>query len=510
MYAWWWACAVESDPGTTHSGPTGRPLVQILPADDDLPLVRILEVQADEPSEVEATWTDGEHTEHAVAAAALDHALPLLRLRADRRWEAEVTVRGPSGERHETLTFDVGPLPEPFPELLLHHSEAGRVAPGDTLFGADGGAHWSLVVDAGGEVVWAWRHPTRIMELQLTDEGVLLGVPERNGGPFEIDWAARYRRRFLPAAQADVDAIPVDVRLFHHDVQPMSDGRVLALTNDRIEAASFPVSYQTPTIVSEGEPVRVDRAIVVGPDGAVLESYPLDDHLPLSRIGYDALDGDVGGRNWTHANGVIEHGDALLISARNQDALVAVDRTTGTTRWILANPANWPPDREALRLQAVGPIRWPYHQHAPEWSGDEILVFDNGNHQASPWTGERNVPGSEVETRIAAFRIDEVAGTVAEAWSFTHPDHRYFCPYLGDADRLPGGTVLADYANVTKVDGAPTSELGRGASLVRLVEFQPETGEIVWDLEVRGHEGERGWSSFRAQRIDPDWVAGAW
>ncbi|MCA9492110.1 MAG: aryl-sulfate sulfotransferase, partial [Myxococcales bacterium] len=385
-----------------------------------------------------------------------------------------------------------------------------RASPGDTLFGADGDAHWSLVVDVDGEVVWAWRHDTRVMELQLTDEGVLLGVPERDGGPFEVDWTGRYRRRFLPADRADADAIPVDVRLFHHDAQPMSDGRVLALTNDRVEAPSYPVSYQSPTLVAEDEPVRLDRAIVVGPDGTVLESYPLDDHIPLTRIGYDSLDGEGRERNWTHTNGVIEHGDTLLISARNQDTLVAVDRLTGTTRWILANPANWPPDREALRLKASGEIRWPYHQHAPEWNGDEILVFDNGNHQASPWTGERDLPATEVETRVAAYTIDEDAGTVSEAWSFVHPDHRFFCPYLGDADRLPGGTVLADYANVTKVDGAPTADLGRGGSLARLVEFEPETGDVVWDLEVRGHLGEKGWSSFRAQRIATDWVAGAW
>ncbi|MCA9494952.1 MAG: hypothetical protein KC621_33725, partial [Myxococcales bacterium] len=154
MIVWWWACTGPSAP----TGPTtgGDAAIRVLPASEDLPLVRILEVHADEPSEVEVTWSDGEHTEHAVAPTATDHVLPLLRLRADRPWDVDVTVRGASGERHRHLTFDVGPLPEPFPELVVHTSDADRASPGDTLFGADGDAHWSLVVDVDGEVVWAW------------------------------------------------------------------------------------------------------------------------------------------------------------------------------------------------------------------------------------------------------------------------------------------------------------------------------------------------------------------
>ena len=47
-------------------------------------------------------------------------------------------------------------------------------------------------------------------------------------------------------------------------------------------------------------------------------------------------------------------------------------------------------------------------------------------------------------------------------WSFVHPDHRFFCPYLGDADRLPGG----QWATVKRT-GFVTGLLDNGALLVK-------------------------------------------
>jgi hypothetical protein len=190
-----------------------------------------------------------------------------------------------------------------------------------------------------------------------------------------------------------------------------------------------------------------------------------------------------------------------VVSVRHQDAVIELDRDTGALRWILANPANWSPELDALRLQPVGePFAWPYHQHAPVLDDDgRLLLFDNGNSRTSPFTGVPEPPLTDLYSRIVEYRIDEDARTVEQLWEFQHPDEQIWSGACGGAERQPvTGNVLSLWGYVTHVDGYP---FPGNAQSVRLIEFVPETGEVVLDLAFAA--GDASWHGYRAHRIPP-------
>ncbi len=512
------ACEPEPSGATPPPEPTPAPSPSpsptlaleavLLPENPDAPLVRELEVTTHLEAAARVTWSDGERVRTAESPPSTRHHLLLVRNRPDR--EITVTVELLRGQEavSEELSFTTPPLPEPFPDIDVLAAVPERLSPGDTLLGlSTPGTHYAVVVDAGGEVVWWLRTPLRFYELQVGADGLLLGTHEGLEGIEELDWTGRVHRAWRPAAHAVPPQIPVEVDNFHHDVQRLEDGRLVAMTYDVVVRPTYPVSYYDPTVVDTDVPVREDRVVVLDPaDGAITESYPLGPLLPPDRLGYGSLVLYGGERDWSHANGVEPFGPtgALLVSLRNQDALLAIDRTTGELRWVLGNPANWPPEWEAKRLQPVGaPFDWPYHQHAPEWSGDRVMVFDNGNERASPWTGEPRLSEDEAWSRVVEYRIDEAARTVEQAWAFEVPGSRLFSVFLGDADHLPNGDVLGLFGQVARAYGEPLETQGLGLHMARLVEFDPEAGELLWDLRFSSPVDEvgQGWNSFRAQRF---------
>ena len=130
-------------------------------------------------------------------------------------------------------------------------------------------------------------------------------------------------------------------------------------------------------------------------------------------------------------------------------------------------------------------------------------MFDNGNNQASPWTGQEKSPAAEVSSRIVEFHVDEVARTVEQTFSF-ELSPRVFSQSMGDADWLDNGNLLGCWAFVMDEDGAPITDMGRGQPSVRVVEVS-RAGEVVWDLDLWGELGEEApdWHSYRAERVIP-------
>lgn len=253
--------------------------------------------------------------------------------------------------------------------------------------------------------------------------------------------------------------------------------------------------------------VRVDRVVEFHPDGTVERTLALEEVLSLERLGYGSLGLVDGARDWSHANtaALSPSGDGLLLSARHQDAVFEVDRSTGALRWLLANPANWPPELEAKRLQPIGALSWPYHMHAPELEADgRLLLFDDGNFRASPWTGEPQLDAADTWSRVVEYQLDVEAGTVEQTWEFELPGARMYSGAEGDVDRMPlTGNVLSLWGFVSHVDGIALVDVGKGNRSVRLVEFEPATGEVVLHLEFSSDGAllPLGWDGYRAQRI---------
>jgi arylsulfate sulfotransferase len=492
------ACAPHPEPVDPPPSPRFSPAVtaSLAPVDDAVPLVRTLLVTCDVPCAVTATWADEARTRRATSPIAREHELALVGMRPATSYVASLVISDGEGAEADggEVAWTTDPLPPDFPDVEVRASDPARSEPGDVLLtlGSPSYPSFTVVLDATGAVVWLRRDPSKVLEARREPDGTLLGIVEPDR-IFSSTFAGETLHEWTTAA-AGLDG-------FHHEVRRASQGGILTLTHSPVLVTAYPTSYADPLAAADAD-VLVDRVVRLGDDGEVLADLDLGAILDLRRVGYLSLQVAEGGRDWGHANAVSEHASdgGLVVSLRHQDAVIEIDRDTGELRWILANPDNWAPGLDALRLRPVGePFAWPYHQHAPVIDGDRVLMFDNGNSRTSPWTGVPEPPITELYSRIVEYRIDEDARTVEQLWEFQHPDERLWSGACGGAEREPvTGNVLSLWGYVTHVDGVATPDLLQS---VRLIELVPDTGELI--TEIVFAEADASWHGYRAHRIPP-------
>jgi arylsulfate sulfotransferase len=479
------------------------------------PLQRTVRFRTDEPSS--ATWilASGEHRVSLGAPATRDHTTTFLGLRPDRVYLSTVELEGPSGRRTvrgpEVVT---GALPEAFPRIDTLAWDPARTEPGFTLINLtvplqdEDDVTFVVLLDDALEPVWFLQ--TGTVGYVRWDEGVW-GIQ----GGIGVHWRAdgTVDRRLMPS-NAPGALEEGDVRLgvesqLHYDLLPTGDDSFWTITFDSFEVDEYPLSVEEPEVVPNPQTLRDVVVAELGFDGTLRRTRRLSERLDTGRITFTSLDPSPDGLDWAHSNAVNHNPEGgLLISSRHQDAVVALDEQ-GDVQWILSNPQGWSPPFEALRLQPVGDVAWPYHQHAPHWGDDGVLVmFDNGNQRYTPYNPPEVPP--ESYTRVVGFRVDSEAMTVEEAWSYvdtvTGP---LYSQALGDADPQPlTGNVLATYSMLTEEAGVANVDAGMGDLVVRLIEFEPGSLQAVLDLrfstDLDVHP--RGVRSFRSDRVPVDQV----
>ena len=149
--------------------------------------------------------------------------------------------------------------------------------------------------------------------------------------------------------ELEPDAIPVDTDSFHHEVYELPDGDAadfLVLSSELRTLPDYPLNETSPTQTESEARVMGDVIVAFRRDGTVVQEWKVLDILDPYRISHDSLDpewqlvydGDT--RDWSHGNAVIlDPTDGnLIVSLRNQDAVVKIDRETGELVWILGAP----------------------------------------------------------------------------------------------------------------------------------------------------------------------------
>ena len=99
--------------------------------------------------------------------------------------------------------------------------------------------------------------------------------------------------------------------------------------------------------------------------------------------------------------------------------------------------------------------------------------------------------------------VDVASGVARQTWSsYATATGPLYADAVGDADPLPGGTVLLTYGTLRNEDGLHP-DATPGPSFARLVEVDERTDEVVLDLRVHLPGTERGVRVYRAERV-PD------
>ena len=256
----------------------------------------------------------------------------------------------------------------------------------------------------------------------------------------------------------------------HHDVEynPVTD-QFLILGREFIGEVDI---AGTPYTVEHDAIILTDR------DNNTLWYWSGAEHIPFDQD-YFYLTNHTGRGNvadWTHGNTVfwdMEEENVCYFNARHLHTIYKIDMTTGDIIWTLGE---YESDFDLYDINGDPATTFFYGAHSIERIGpNKYIIYDNDQFNTTDFAS--NWP------RLVEFEIDEDTWTAQETFTWIIPDNStYFGGKWGDADHLPGDTVLGTF-------GA-----GGALDLDILTEVNA-AGEIVWEIEINGTD------TYRAERF---------
>ncbi len=342
---------------------------------------------------------------------------------------------------------------ESAPDGVTHHADGA--SPGYTLY-SPLKTHAAVLVGMDGELVHRWRREAgwqgSWQTIELNSRGGLVAL-ERNESLICLEGDGRI------GWQVDGQ--------FHHDFDFTEDGWIVALTRaDRrmhVQGVELPVLEDSITVIDPRG--RLERVVPLGallgklvPRPTLVEAKERAVALETKArsSSRDSIFQDIFHTNSVHVlrrpiEGIAEVGD-LLLSVREIDSLVIVDRTMRRVLW------QW------------GPGVVERQHHATLQPNGTVLLFDNGTRRG----------------RSRVLEVEPRSGKVV--WEYEDGD-RFFSMTRGGVQRLVNGNTLV-----------AESDAGR------LFEVTSD-GDLVWEYFTPARRvkktGERTRAAvYRAERVD--------
>lgn len=270
---------------------------------------------------------------------------------------------------------------------------------------------YPMVMDHEGTLLHNELHPMRGFNFDQHPDGRLSWY-WTEGGAFEVLDSSMQASEVHTFIGADVD---------FHDFELLPDGGAMLLGGE-ISVANVLDSVPDPS-----DPFRsiLDCMIQIQDSAGNIDWFwRASDHVPptwCTHCNWNASLLDVYHHN---AFQTLPDGDVLLC-LRNMDAVVRIDRPTGTLDWVLGGPFS---DFNFATPEAVFK-----HPHDAQLIGDDrLILFDNGT-------------GKDPEIcRAAEYQIDEETGVVTLLQEWVHPDGS-FASSQGSVQRLVDGGLLVGW-----------------------------------------------------------------
>ncbi len=521
------ACSGSGSAETATIGVMSAPGVTLAP-NPWVPLAASVGLQTTEPTRVALRIQDGDRSwvVRDDVWSSSHPRIPVLGAYPGRTCSIDVDIEDRSGKVTrwpESLTFATSELPADFPPIKVTTLRPELMQSGWTLLHVytAGRGDWLVAVDEAGKVCWylndsllprSGNRPSFLVNVLANGNFMLIvdrcGLVEVTplGDIRSAFWASNVQPCPDPTFYRQV---PVDS--FHHDVVLMpsdTDADFATLSTELRHYPNYPANVNAPGTTTPLASVIGDVIVELRRDGTVVRQTPLLDRLDPYRMCYDTLSNfwndfyGVECADWSHANAIVHDAtkDQWIVSLRHQDAVVRMDRLSGSIDWILGNHGGWTPQWLPLLLAPMPGLEWQYHQHAPELQPDgSLLMFDNGNNRAMPPT-----PGTgffQSWSRAVAFAVDERHRTVAQTWAYGAPPgtgaDSFYSFFVGDANQLANGNVLI--CDGGKLEGPP-----RLNTFGRVVEVtHTENPRIALEVVVRDEAATAPTSYFcyRAFRL---------
>jgi len=343
---------------------------------------------------------------------------------------------------------------------------------GYTLFAPLSGGGSVYLVDEYGEVVHMWKQSTRPGRHAVLLPNGNLGY---NGSDPEAEilyplWNIWHGGLFQEVSPDGKVVWEYRDLAHHHDAVWLPNGNLLYATAERLPDEFRDRVQNALGTKKEGNPAVADVIKEADRDGRVIWRWNSWEHLAPEDFPYEPI---MPHEHWPYINGLSKTRSGLiLMSLRVTSGVIAVNPLDGRVAWQVGRDVT-------------------AQQHSPvELESGNILAFDNGNYRPS-----QSTPFSRVVEFTSAGNI---------VWEYRDPvPPSFFSPYMGNAQRLPGGNTLVN-----------------DAAQGRLFEVTSEK-EIVWEYiipyferypaeveEVYGNKGyyNNVFKAFRYQKNEIPWL----
>jgi hypothetical protein len=417
------------DTGDTALPDTDEPVVNTLTVDgvhiEPAAIVTVLNVRWDTAgptrARVTASFTDGtviveetaEDTAHAVQLVGIP-ALTKVRVHVE-------ALDGVVGEDEAVTT--TGASPPWVTDLTWSAEDAGAAEPGFTIVPAILPTGSGVVVlDGRGRAVWAWptteaaiTAPLTRARLSLDGKYILSNTPSGFVGT-----AGKIFRVPLDGSTTE----EIGITEGHIDFVEYTPGGYTSIGWDLREI--------------DGRKLMGDTIVERAPDGMERVVWNVWDHFTpdLSKIYGNYYPPDPEVEDWSHINGLYYDADedVYYLTMTYESTIVKIDRQTGEQLWSLT-------DGDIGDFTNPGGDEFLELPHSVQPVDGGVLVFNRGTF------GDES-EGCSFADEIA---LDEARWEASLAWHYG-PDECLLVPYLGSAERLPGGNTLISWTTAGQLD----------------------------------------------------------
>jgi arylsulfate sulfotransferase len=372
---------------------------------------------------VHAKAPDGIAVENVFEHFGQSHTLPVLGLYEAHSNTVELFFLNENGSIRcsDLFTIDTPAIEgKPTLDIQILHPQMVNLSNAVYMI-----SNLKLAFDSRGEIRWIHKGEGMSYFNQLSNGNFLTNAPT-NDKFYEVTMLGEVIQTFY---------VPP---LLHHEIHEMPAGNFLVASGTEgtgtIEDAIVEVSRQTGQVIRSW-----DFRKILDDQRPGLPDSPAGDWLHINALYYDPCD------------------NSIVVSGRNQSAVVKIDYRTGELIWILCHPKHWkeslqpfllsPVDAQGKKMDIIPEDFWSYAHHAVQRTANgNLLLYDNGT-----FRGYYDDPSSPAisYSRAAEYKIDKDLRTVSLVWKFDNAK-TIFTRFTGYTQEINAGeSRLLGYAFIS-------------------------------------------------------------
>lgn len=271
---------------------------------------------------------------------------------------------------------------------------------------------------------------------------------------------------------------------YHHDYFEMPSGNLLVASND------FDNEHGT----VEDIVVELNRNT-----GDIVKTFDLKDILPTDQ----GQSENWSSYDWFHNNSVWydQQNNIIILSGRHQDAVIAINYSSGELEWIIGDPTNWDEEYQKYFFTPIGDdFEWQWSQHAAMVTPEGyIFILDNGNNKSK--VKDNYIPADQSYTRGVMYQIDTDNMTIQQVWQYgKERGSEFYSPYISDVDYIDNNHYIVHSGGIVRVDGKPSNQPA-GLSDSDNIELLSDTVELINNQVV--FEIKLPTNTYRVEKMNP-------